>query len=531
MNAKRSGNGALKIVQYQNHDARHHKLDEFAEALRTHDYEAMLILDLRHMTMVRIDGIPYERIAADVAANCPPELKRKYPYSLLRLAYEMYAGGLADEYDTLMEEIQTIIPTLPMPEHEKRHLKGEWLIISALPHTPNIRKVLGLYEQAAQLMQGLSAVLDAADPITFGAHGFLGVYLQKPGTAEELRPLILRMAALFSGFTGETLSGLDELYEASLAYYHGEIDDARRLTYKAIYLLEKTKQDALQISAGEQLAIIATHQGDVACFAEAVDYMNIAAECGANRAACRGIVELVRSGLLNALGGYQDTPEWLKTFSFASGEYGTGPFGDKNIAGNIHFAPICYAVACWYHALYLSQSGQYARALAVAEIMLQRIHESDGVLILELYFTLLAACVHAALGQMEKAQVLTERAVALACPDGLYLLLGDFIQHLGGMIESALMAHDKDALGIIRRVNDIYLLGSNALRTEYIDAELPPSLTQREHGVARLAAKGLHNNEIAKALDITESTVRAHLRAIFQKLDIDRRARLAEKLK
>ena len=41
----------------------------------------------------------------------------------------------------------------------------------------------------------------------------------------------------------------------------------------------------------------------------------------------------------------------------------------------------------------------------------------------------------------------------------------------------------------------------------------------------------LRNHEIAARLFVTESTVRTHLRAIFQKLAIDRRANLAERLK
>ena len=49
--------------------------------------------------------------------------------------------------------------------------------------------------------------------------------------------------------------------------------------------------------------------------------------------------------------------------------------------------------------------------------------------------------------------------------------------------------------------------------------------------MAKLAAEGLRNNEIAKKLMVTESTVRTHLRAVFQKLQIDRRAKLVEKLK
>ena len=61
--------------------------------------------------------------------------------------------------------------------------------------------------------------------------------------------------------------------------------------------------------------------------------------------------------------------------------------------------------------------------------------------------------------------------------------------------------------------------------------ELPADLTRRESEVARLAAAGLFNTEIAEKLVITESTVRTHLRTVFKKLQIDRRARLAERIK
>jgi LuxR family maltose regulon positive regulatory protein len=61
--------------------------------------------------------------------------------------------------------------------------------------------------------------------------------------------------------------------------------------------------------------------------------------------------------------------------------------------------------------------------------------------------------------------------------------------------------------------------------------ELPSGLTGREREIAVLAADGLRNNEIAEKLFVSENTVRAHLRSIYQKLDIDRRAKLAGKLK
>ena len=52
-------------------------------------------------------------------------------------------------------------------------------------------------------------------------------------------------------------------------------------------------------------------------------------------------------------------------------------------------------------------------------------------------------------------------------------------------------------------------------------------LTSRELMVAREVGRGASNREIAESLDITERTVKAHLSAIFEKLDVRDRVQLA----
>jgi two-component system, NarL family, nitrate/nitrite response regulator NarL len=52
-------------------------------------------------------------------------------------------------------------------------------------------------------------------------------------------------------------------------------------------------------------------------------------------------------------------------------------------------------------------------------------------------------------------------------------------------------------------------------------------LTQREREVAVEAAKGLSNKEIARILDITDRTVKAHLASIFERLKVKDRLHLA----
>jgi DNA-binding CsgD family transcriptional regulator len=56
------------------------------------------------------------------------------------------------------------------------------------------------------------------------------------------------------------------------------------------------------------------------------------------------------------------------------------------------------------------------------------------------------------------------------------------------------------------------------------------NLTAGELRVARLAAEGMTNREVAQALFLTENTIETHLRSVFRKLDISSRSQLARAL-
>lgn len=62
------------------------------------------------------------------------------------------------------------------------------------------------------------------------------------------------------------------------------------------------------------------------------------------------------------------------------------------------------------------------------------------------------------------------------------------------------------------------------------ESEYLAMLTERERGVALAVAHGATNKEVARQLDITERTVKAHLSAIFRKLSVRDRLQLMLKL-
>ena len=76
---------------------------------------------------------------------------------------------------------------------------------------------------------------------------------------------------------------------------------------------------------------------------------------------------------------------------------------------------------------------------------------------------------------------------------------------------------DNDAL--LRVVSELGRREARAASTQ--------ALTDREAEVARLAAKGLRNRDIALTLGVSESTVKMHLGNVFTKLGIESRAALA----
>jgi DNA-binding NarL/FixJ family response regulator len=58
-------------------------------------------------------------------------------------------------------------------------------------------------------------------------------------------------------------------------------------------------------------------------------------------------------------------------------------------------------------------------------------------------------------------------------------------------------------------------------------SQRPESLTQRETDILELLAEGRSNREIARALFLSEKTVKAHLAAVFRKLGVANRTQAA----
>lgn len=76
-------------------------------------------------------------------------------------------------------------------------------------------------------------------------------------------------------------------------------------------------------------------------------------------------------------------------------------------------------------------------------------------------------------------------------------------------------------------LNELVVITQEKNKIKQAVSDLLANLTRREYEIATLVGDGESNKQIARRLDITERTVKAHLTEVFRKLDVADRLKLA----
>ena len=107
------------------------------------------------------------------------------------------------------------------------------------------------------------------------------------------------------------------------------------------------------------------------------------------------------------------------------------------------------------------------------------------------------------------------------------LYLGMLARVIGDL--TAARAHLRHAIHECERIHlPLFAAAARAKLAALHDSSNP--LTEREHEVAQLAAKGLTNAEIAERLVLSRRTVENHIASALRKLGIPNRAAIANRL-
>ena len=467
-------------------------------------------MDFSNSILENIGDSHFSELALDIAANCPTDIKRNNMLSMLRVVWALYMNGKKDRYELLLEELREL-PELA----EDSDLMGEWLLLASYRGYPNIAEMTAVLRQAAVFFKGrCSRVILSSAPWCRGNYCALVELHTVPGQAEREAEELEEYIGLYSQLTGGHGSGADVLFRAELAYYRGNLSEAEILAYKAAFLAEGRQQSIVLLGATMLLAEIALHKADTAGWQNAISSMERAASFTSQDSfILRQALDISRGALFSELQQIERIADWLKK----------GDFSDQRLN------PAMIYNGMYVHISYLMHRGEFPRLLGMLEAMYPeglRFNPFRDMLL-----SLILAVGHISVGNRDQACALVARAGEMALPDGLIFPFAAYSWLLQGLSDELVSKQYPELTDKFNEIKDRFSSGWTRLYEDITPEEFPPDLTPREYEVAKLAAEGLHNSEIAKRLVVTESTVRTHMRAIFQKLDIDRRTKLAEKLK
>ncbi len=181
-------------------------------------------------------------------------------------------------------------------------------------------------------------------------------------------------------------------------------------------------------------------------------------------------------------------------------------------------------MAFYIYAHYLMEIGDVGRAIGMAEGAL--IFAEKPCTITEINLCLLISSGYMLRAAWDKAEYYFRHAWELAEPDGLLMPFAEHRRMLFGMLEKCLRYEKPAAYKQIQELANNYHKHWVYVHNTLTGEQITDSLTAIEYNVAKLAKTGMANQEIADFLGITVNSVRAHLRHIFNKLNIASRKEL-----
>lgn len=300
------------------------------------------------------------------------------------------------------------------------------------------------------------------------------------------------------------LSGQPEaqaLFAAEIAYCRGDIDAVYK---KAQYFLNAHSGFYAIIAGGMLLCQCAMWRGDMELFKKAKAHI---CEAPCRNDIDRSILDLSLAAADLTIRDLRNFPDWFKRGSFSCLP------ADAHPAAKVYYVKLLMIYVQDLAMKKFDREGM--GGLALMKVLPNTIEplitqaEVDKTLLVEIYLRLLCAITYQNGGDTERATQHLDKAIALSLPDRLLGPLVEYRRQLGYLLDDRLALVDADALKEVKALHKQLNAGWTKLHNAVLEKSVSISLSQREREVARLAAFGCSDAEIAAQLNLSKSTVKS----------------------
>ena len=323
-----------------------------------------------------------------------------------------------------------------------------------------------------------------------------------PGTADDV---------------GESLAFNHEaqvLFEAEVAYSRGEIDKVYDI---ANYLLSKHSGFYAVLSAGMLLAQCAIWKGDIEMWRRAKIHIS---EAPAKNDNDRDVMQLAISAVDIMVYNVQSFPEWFKKGRFEPIHKDAYP------AAKVYYAKYLYALGYAVAMGLVKVDGtQGLYIMSVISFSVEPLiswARANNTIMAEIYLRLTCAAIYHNCGKDEDAIYHIDKAIELALPDKFYGVLAEYCRALDSLMEKRLSLIDEGAWKEVKKLYKVYNEGWSKLSGAVRGKTILTTLSDKEREVAKLAAFGMGNQEIADHLHISLSVVKQAVRIVSEKSGLPR---------
>ena len=323
-----------------------------------------------------------------------------------------------------------------------------------------------------------------------------------PGTADDV---------------GESLAFNHEaqvLFEAEVAYSRGEIDKVYDI---ANYLLSKHSGFYAVLSAGMLLAQCAIWKGDIEMWRKAKIHIF---EAPAKNDNDRDVMQLAISAVDIMVYNVESFPEWFKKGRFEPIHKDAYP------AAKVYYAKYLYALGYAVAMGLVKVDGtQGLYIMSVISFSVEPLiswARANNTIMAEIYLRLTCAAIYHNCGKDEDAIYHIDKAIELALPDKFYGVLAEYCRALDSLMEKRLSLIDEGAWKEVKKLYKIYNEGWSKLSGAARGKTILTTLSDKEREVAKLAAFGMGNQEIADHLHISLSVVKQAVRIVSEKSGLPR---------
>ena len=435
--------------------------------------------------------------------ECPRAVCNAYPVAMLVYARRLFTFNMRAECTATLDGLlQSLNTNTTLSETEKNNLLGEVEIVKSFLDFNNIKAMSAHHRRACALMDRPTTAVSPTAVWGYGSPSVLISYYRLPDTLDREVAVMKESMPFWYRLNPNQGSGAEHVMEGEAFLMRGSFVDAEICQYRALHDAERDGQVCMVLAAHFLRLRAEVLQGEFSGVEPTLRTLRDKVLAQQEYVLLHSI-DMCEAWLYALLGQPHSAADWLDE----------GRLEDTRLL--FPSVPFLNTV---YGQLLLAQ-GQFTRLIAREENE-RRLYRVYPMLLCEIYLDIQLAGALERVGKHRAAIIHLSQALNVAMPDRLYLPFVENQEYIAALLCELKSGPWEKEIGTI--LEQCAQWRAANLQIQHTAFGQAPSfgLTEKERSIARLAAEGHTNKEIAAQMFLSESRVKACLGSAFQKMGI-----------